>query len=205
MMIRTRHLRNGFLLCGCLLQAQTRPAAEALTAHLKNFSILHVDFTQNRTLAALSRPLKSSGSMTLSRDKGVLWQIRKPLTLGFLITPKGLKEVGADGQVRARDAKDAPVVAQMGRILQSLLQGKWSALDDYFTIRAEGSPGRWKISLAPRPQTASFIKAVQVSGGPFIERVRVEEAGGDAMEILFERPRTADPLTEAEARLFAGE
>ena len=194
----------GLFLGACLLQGQA-PLPDAVTAHLKEFSTLHVEFTQTRTLAALSRPLKASGSMTLSRELGVLWQIRKPLTLGFVITPKGLMEVGPDGKPRAKAAKDAPVVAQMGRILQSLLQGRWSALDDYFTLRAEGNPERWKIILAPKPQTASFIKGVQVAGGRFLERVHVEEAGGDTMDILFERPRTADPLTEAETRLLRGE
>lgn len=192
------------LLCAGLLQAQAPPSADALTAHLKDFSLLHVDFTQTRTLAALSRPLKSSGSMVLSKEQGVLWQIRKPLTLGFVITPKGLAEVGADGKVRLKTAKDAPVVAQMGRILQSLLQGKWSALEDFFTVRGEGNPGQWKILLTPKPQTAAFLKGIQISGGRFIQRVHVDEAGGDSMELVFERPRTADPLTAAEARLLAG-
>jgi len=192
------------LLCGCLLSAEA-PSPDALTAHLKAFSVLHVDFTQTRTLAALSRPLKSSGSMTLAREQGVLWQIRKPLALGFLIKPRGLQEVDADGRARPGTAKDAPMVAQMGRIFQALLQGRWSALDELFTLRAEGSPERWRIVLAPRPRTAAFIKAIQISGGPFIDKVQVEEPSGDRMDLVFERPRTAEPLTEVEARLFKGE
>ena len=196
---------SGLVLCAGLLQAQTAPLPDALTAHLKDIALLHVDFTQTRHLAALSRPLKSSGSMTLSRDKGVIWQIRKPLALGFVITPRGLLEVGADGVAHRKNSKDTPVVAQMGRVFQSLLQGKWSGLEESFTLHAEGQPGKWKISLAPKPRAASFLKGIQVSGGRFIDSVHVEEAGGDDMDILFERPRTADPLTEAESRLFAQE
>ena len=199
----------GFLPClllgtGLLLQGQAPSALpEALTAHLKTVTLLHADFTQTRTLAALSRPLKATGSLVLSRDQGVIWQVRKPLSLCYVITPGGIKEFGPDGTAKPKGAKDGPVVAQIGRILQSLLQGKWSALDDYFTIRAEGRPEAWKINLAPKPQTAAFLKGIQLSGGRTIDRVILQEPGGDRMELAFERPRTQDPLTEAESRLFA--
>jgi hypothetical protein len=176
--------------------------AEQLTAHLKNTPLLHVDFTQTRTLAALSRPLKTTGAMALSREHGVIWKVQKPLNLTYVVSPKGMLEIGSDGKAKQRTAKDVPMVAQMGRIIQSLLQGRWSALDDYFTLKGEGTPDRWKIILSPKPQTAAFLKGVQVSGGRFIERIHVDEAKGDAMDLVFERPRTDQPLSEAELRLF---
>jgi hypothetical protein len=90
----------------------------------------------------------------------------------------------------------------MGRIFQALLQGQWSALNDYFTVRAEGKAERWKIILVPRPQTAGLLKGVQVSGALFIERILVEETSSDGMELVFERPNMDEPLSEAELRLF---
>jgi hypothetical protein len=195
------------LLTGTLLLAQSgaeRP--DAVTAHLRDFPLLHVDFTQTRTLAALSRPLKSSGTVVVARDKGVIWQIRKPLSIGFVITPKGMLQIGPDGKPGPRAPQDAsPVLAQIGRTFQSLFQGQWEALDGYFTVRAEGRPERWKITLSPKQQTAAFLKGIQVSGGRFIERVHVDEPGGDAMDIQFEHPRPADPLSETEAHLLAAE
>jgi len=175
---------------------------ETLTAHLKNTPLLHVDFTQTRILAALSRPLKTTGRLVLSKDQGVIWQVRKPLNLTYVIGPKGTQEVGPDGKAKRKAAKDVPMVAQMGRILQALLQGQWSALDDYFTVRAEGKAERWKISLVPLPQTAGFLKGVQVSGARFIERIHVEETSGDRMDLVFEHPNMDAPLSEAELRLF---
>ena len=195
----------GAVLGGGLLLAQPAPLADAVTAHLREFSLLHVEFTQTRHLAALSRPLRSSGSMTMARDRGVLWQLRKPLCLGFVITPRGFREVGGDGRLLPKKGQEAPVLARMGQVLQSLLQGKWSVLEESFTVRAEGRPEKWKISLAPKPQAAAFLKGIQVAGGRFMETVQVQEPGGDDLQITFERPRTADPLTEAEARLLAGD
>ena len=197
----SRRWLSFLLLSASLLRAQAS-LPEVLTAHLKNTPMLHVEFTQTRTLAALSRPLKTTGRMVLDRDHGVIWQVRKPLNLTYVVGPKGMLEVGPDGKAKQRSAKDVPMVAQMGRIIQALLQGRWSALDDYFTMKGEGSAERWKILLTPKPQTAAFLKGVQVSGGRFIDRIHVDEASGDGMELLFERPKTDEPLSDAELRLF---
>lgn len=192
------------LLSVCVLQAESSRAGlpEALTAHLKNTPLLHVNFIQTRTLAALSRPLKITGNLVLSRAEGVIWQVRTPINLTYVMSPKGMLEVGPDGKAKRKASKDVPMVAQMGRILQALLQGQWSALDDYFTVSAEGKADRWKIVLVPRPLTAAFIKGVQVTGARFIERIHVEEASGDAMNLVFERPNVDEPLSETELRLF---
>jgi Outer membrane lipoprotein carrier protein LolA-like len=203
-MIMSKRLFPFLSLSACVLQAQTPNTVlpEVLTAHLKNTPLLHVDFTQTRTLAALSRPLKTTGRLVLAKDQGVIWQVRKPLNLTYVIGPKGMLEVGPDGKAKRKAAKDVPMVAQMGRIFQALLQGQWSALNDYFTVRAEGKAERWKIILVPRPQTAGLLKGVQVSGALFIERILVEETSSDGMELVFERPNMDEPLSEAELRLF---
>jgi hypothetical protein len=96
-------------------------------------------------------------------------------------------------------------VAQIGRIFQSLLQGKWSALDDYFTVKGEGRADRWTITLVPKPQVASFLKGVRVSGGRFIERVHVDEPGGDTMDLTFLNVRTDLPVSPMETRLYSFE
>jgi len=198
-----KRLLSFLLLSAWVLPAQSAASLpEVLTAHLKNTPMLHVEFTQTRTLAALSRPLKTTGRMVLDRDHGVIWQVRKPLNLTYVVGPKGMLEVGSDGKSKVRSAKDVPMIAQMGRIIQALLQGKWSALDDFFTMRGEGAADRWKIVLVPKPQTAAFLTGVQVNGGRFIERIHVDEASGDGMDLLFERPRTDEPLSEAEQKLF---
>ncbi|MCE1229696.1 MAG: outer membrane lipoprotein carrier protein LolA [Firmicutes bacterium] len=176
--------------------------AERLTAHLQTTPRLHVDFVQTRTLAALSRPLKTTGKLVLAREQGVIWQVKKPLNLTYVMGPKGMKEVGADGKARLKTAQDVPMVAQMGRIFQGLLQGRWSVLEEYFTVKGEGTPEQWRILLAAKPQTAAFVKAVDVKGGRFIDRIVVTEASGDTMELRFEKPRPNEPLSDEELRLF---
>ena len=187
-----------------ILGAQALPGA--LTAQLKATPLLHAEFTQTRTLAALSRPLKSSGSLVVSRDKGVIWRLAKPMPLTLVVTPRGLVEVDRDGKKKTQASKDAPMVAQMAGIMKSLLEGQWSALEGLFKVTSETGPGgKWTITLSPRPSTRAFLEGVRIRGGAFIDDIQVKEASGDTTELAFVNQRVDVPLSLAETQLFAAE
>jgi hypothetical protein len=192
---------KSLLLLTSLTLAAQDPAS--LTALLRNAPVVHAEFTQTRTLAALSRPLKASGSLVLARDQGVIWELRKPAAITYVMGPKGLLVVTGDGQRARKSAREAPVVAQLGRVFAALIQGDLTGLGEFFTVTGSGNPERWELVLRPKPQTAAFLKRVQLNGGRSIERLRIEEPGGDHMELSFEHPRLDAPLTGAEASLLA--
>lgn len=197
MLMRTLPL----LLLGLLAAEGTRQA-EALTAHLRQTALVHGTFTQTRHLAALRRPLSSNGSLVVDRERGVIWQVKKPIAMTFVMGPAGIAEFDANGQRKRTASKDTPMVSQMGRIVKSLLKGEWNAVEEYFTIRSAGSPERWDIILDPKPTTAAYLRQVRVQGAAFLERIQVVEAGGDRMELVFQDLRTDLPLSDAEARLY---
>jgi len=174
-----------------------------LADHLKDAAVVHADFEQVRTLAALSRPLKASGSLVLVRDKGVLWRMAKPVAMTYVMGPKGLLTVDGAGRRERRTARDLPVVGQMGRLFQALVQGDWKALEGSFTLTGSGTPAHWEVSLVPTARAVGFPKRLRLTGGRFVERILLEEAGGDRMEITFSRQRLDAPVTEAEGLLLA--
>jgi hypothetical protein len=188
------------LLPGAVLQGQM---PSGLTAHLAEAACIHLDFSQTRTLAALSRPLKASGSLVLDRDKGVIWALQHPVALTYVMGPRGLLVVNGDGSRERKSAREAPMVAQMGQIFQALAKGDWHALDAYFTVTGEGRPERWEVNLTPNAQAAAFVKHIRLNGGRFIDRIRVDEAAGDRTELVFQHQTMDAPLTGAEAALLA--
>jgi hypothetical protein len=196
--------QNAFCLAAALLPAPlpAQGALDALTAHLRDAALVHLDFTQTRHLQALSRPLKSSGSMVLARDKGVIWAIARPVAITYVIGPKGLLVVNPDGSQERKGARETPMVAQMGRIFQAVAQGDWQPLESLFSVTGEGRPERWSVTLLPKPQAAPFLKRIRLDGGAFVERIRIDEAGGDRQELAFEHQRTDAPLTAAETKLL---
>jgi hypothetical protein len=174
-----------------------------LTAHLKDAACVHLDFTQTRTLAALSRPLKASGSLVLARDQGVIWTLKRPVAITYVMGPKGLLVVNGDGTRETKTARDAPMVSQMGQIFRAVAQGDWHVLESFFTVTGEGRPDRWQVNLAPKAQAASFVQRIRLDGGRFIDRIRIDEAAGDHTELVFQHQTTDAPVTGAEAALLA--
>ena len=174
-----------------------------LNDHLTDAAVVHADFEQVRTLAALSRPLKAGGSLVLARDKGVIWHLARPVSMTYVMGPKGLLTVDGEGRRERRTARDLPVVGQMGRLFQALVQGDWKALEGTFAMTGSGTPAHWEVALVPTARAAGFPKRLRLTGGRFVERIQIEEAGGDRMEITFSHQRTDAPVTEAEALLLA--
>lgn len=191
-----------FLSAGLALAAQP-VSPEALTAHLREAAVVHLAFRQTRTLAALSRPVASSGSLVLARDLGVIWELRRPVAMTYVMGPKGLLVVSGDGRRERRSAREAPVVAQLVQVFQALVQGDLKGLGEFFTVTGAGSPAAWELTLRPRARAEAFVQRVQLAGGRGIDRIRIEEPGGDRLELKFENLRLDDPLTEAERRLLA--
>ena len=190
------------LLAGLALSAQA-PSPEALTAHLREAAVVHLAFRQTRTLAALSRPVTSTGALVLARDLGVIWELRRPVAMTYVMGPKGLLVVAGDGRRERRSAREAPVVAQLGQVFQALVQGDLKGLGEFFTVTGTGSAAAWELTLRPRPRAEAFVKRVTLAGGRGIDRIRIEEPGGDHLELSFENLRLDEPLTEAERRLLA--
>jgi len=192
------------LLSAMALQAQALLPGN-LAAHLREAAVIHLDFSQTRTLAALSRPLKASGSLVLVRDKGVIWALKRPVALTYVMGAQGLTVVNGDGSREHKSAREAPMAAQMGQIFRALAQGDWKVLGNFFTVTGEGGSERWEVDLLPNAQAAAFVKRVHLNGGRFIDRIRIEEATGDRTELAFQHQTADAPLTGAEAALLAGE
>jgi hypothetical protein len=54
-------------------------------------------------------------------------------------------------------------------------------------------------------QIAQFLTGLQLSGGRFVESIRIGEVGGDSTQIRFRNTQGASVPNDEELRLFGGE
>jgi outer membrane lipoprotein-sorting protein len=176
---------------------------DALSARFGKTAVVSSDFTQTRTIAALTRPVRSGGRLVYARDRGVIWQIEKPYRATYVIDDARIVEIDGNGLRRERSAKEAPAVAEVGRVFRSIVSGDRKTLVEYFRVAALGDASKWELRLSPREKVAPFLKSVVVRGGNFIDYILLVEPSGDATELAFERQRADAMLAEADARFFA--
>ena len=190
----------------CLAGMLPAVAADMLSqigSQIEQYQVVRAEFVQTKQMAALKRPLVTSGRLIFSRSQGVLWQIEKPYRVSYVLGETRIVEIGSDGVRRVRETRDIPGLAQVGRVFRAMLGANSAALREYFDASVQGDPSKWVIELKPRQsQLAQYLNGMNLSGGRFVEEIRISEAGGDNTQISFRNSRGAAALDEAEAALF---
>jgi hypothetical protein len=169
------------------------PLRERIAAGLGRTAVLRAEFTQTKTVAALTRPLVTAGSMVYARQHGVLWRIEQPYRVTYALTDAGVSEIDAAG-VRRPALGEGPGLQHLSRIFRALFEPDFKALERYFTVDAAGNAGRWQMTLTPGPALRRVFRGVHLQGGRFVEQVSFDEANGDTLVIRFHNLREATGL-----------
>ncbi|WP_158935826.1 outer membrane lipoprotein carrier protein LolA [Burkholderia sp. S171] len=177
-----------------------------IATHLAQAKGVRAQFTQTQTLAAMKQPLVSTGSLVFFRERGVIWQIDTPYKATYVITDTGVSEVNANGQrMNSKSSDGVRGVAQVSRMMRAMLGGDLSALYAQFDVHADGTPAQWRMQLTPnQPQLAQSIKGLEMSGGDYLQALRITLANGDVTRIDFANSAAVSELPPADRTLFGG-
>lgn len=171
-------------------------------------SILRGHFVQHKHLAELEQPLVSSGHYVLARDRGLLWQVEKPVESTLVITPDALTE-RSQGRLTAHiSAAQRPALGAVASVLLAVFQGDTAQLSQYFNIERRGAEDA-TLTLTPKTDAVkNFISRLTLSGDLRNDntgrRIRIEQPGGD-FSVIDLSPSDAGPetLTPQEQRAFS--
>ena len=205
-------MRAQIILCLFMALSATawaQSANEALltrvASQLDQHAVVRAEFVQSKQVAALKRPLVTSGHLLFSRQHGVLWQIEHPYRVSYILGEDRVVEIAADGSRKERLARDLPGLAQVGRVFRAMLGANTSALRNHFDLQIQGEPQRWVLTLKPQQaQIAQFIEQLEIRGGAFVSEIHVQEAAGDSTHIKLRNSAGGAGLTEQEQKLFSG-
>ncbi|PLZ04293.1 hypothetical protein CY652_01050 [Burkholderia sp. WAC0059] len=175
-----------------------------IAARLARANGIRAQFVQTQTSAALRQPLVSRGSLVFVRASGAIWRIDAPYRTAWVVTDTGEAAVGPDGRrVPGASSGGARGVAEVSRMMRAMLGGDLSALYSQFTVRAEGTPARWHMTLVPnQPQLAQSIVSMEMDGGDALTTLRIALARGDTLRIDFSNVVPIDAPTPAERALL---
>ena len=176
-----------------------------MTEKLQRSPVLRADFRQDRFLKVLGRPLVSRGKLVFVAGDGVLWQVEDPHEVTFLIRPDAVIEWEGEGTPRRVGMSANPAFRLLTDMLLGVLAGDSSVLQKAFEAEALPADTGWRLRLHPKTgDLSAAVAVIEIAGGAFVEKVRVEEATGDALDFSFSGfSMTPAELSAAERAYFA--
>ena len=144
----------------------------SIGARLTTAEELHCRFEQEKNLPFLTRPLRSSGEISISREHGLRWRVNKPVVSEMTVDISGV-------QLDGRPVKDNGSGKLIASLMQAFMTGELAALEQNFALTGQLSDERWQLVLRPR---SSFLKAaltrVEVDGASTLQQVVIVEQNG---------------------------
>jgi hypothetical protein len=184
---------------GGLLALALALAAPVASAGLAPLGDLHGQFTQEKRVAGLPKPLRSKGDFDLLKGKGLVWRTLAPLQGTVVLGPRGVWALQAGGPPR-RLAAGGEALDLMTRLLAM----DPAALGADFGVEDLRPQAGFDYELTPKsPLLAKVFRRVRVRGHSRVEQADLEEASGDSTRLRFDAvsPRAGALSADEEALL----
>jgi outer membrane lipoprotein-sorting protein len=180
--------------------------AQALAAGASGFDLDHLmallatrsggeaRFTEERTVASLDTPLRSSGRLSFAAPDRFARHTEEPSAESMEV--QGNSVVLRRGtRTRRMNLDTVPELAALTDALRGTLSGNAALLQRHFGVAVRGNAGRWVLALTPRDaKLAGSLTGIEVTGsGPDVRSIEMNMAGGDRSLMLVEPLRPNRP------------
>jgi len=178
------------------------PPAEfaSVTHRLQRVQVMRSQFTQQKQIKILKKPLISKGIVVFSQQQGLYWQIDSPLHSITIFTKQGIFEKKDGVVMRHTQAK----TGNFGELLTAIFAGDTATLAGYFDVYFSVETDGWRIGLRPKTELLQqALRKITLQGRQHVEEVVIEELRGDVTQLQFSAINTSPhQLTEQEQNYF---
>ncbi|MDO4698454.1 MAG: outer membrane lipoprotein carrier protein LolA [Pasteurellaceae bacterium] len=166
-------------------------SAQDLVAILQQPQTIHGDFTQQRFLKALPKPITTTGNFTLLKNKGLLWQMQKPFASDVRVTAQGIMQWNGQAWVENRKMGQS----QQIQLFLGVLSGNIEGLSSQFNLQLTGTADNWQLRLTPSSLLMKQIFShIQLHGDTLVKRIELHETQGDRTVIELQNNQVNQPL-----------
>lgn len=166
------------------------------------------NFSQVKTISAVNRSMKSSGTFIFSLD-GIMWKTQKPFPSTMVVGMTSVKQTLANGKETVIDASSNQIFTSISTTLSAMFSGNSEVLQNNFDVDFTSAGSDWKAVLSPKD---SMVKKILVSlsiGGKATENsadlnsIVMTEATGDTITYNFTDQKYPKELTDDEKAYFS--
>jgi hypothetical protein len=140
----------------------------------------HVEFIEQKFIAALNRPIESSGELRFDAPDHLEQRTLKPRA-ETLILDNGTLTVDRGRTHRSMDMHAFPQVEPLVEGIRATLAGDRAALEHIFRIEFTGSMARWTLTLLPlESKVKQIVAQVKIDGvRDQLIKVEIRQTDGD--------------------------
>jgi outer membrane lipoprotein carrier protein LolA len=147
-------------------------------------------FVERRDLAALTAPLRSSGTLVYVAPGRLEKHTTKPAPESLILEGERLTiEKIEGGPKRVLNLPDYPVLWAFVESIRSTLAGDLGTLNRFYRVELAGRPSQWRLVLVPtEPKMREVVREIRIDGREdWIGSISVFEAGGDRSTMTITR------------------
>lgn len=143
-------------------------------------------FKQIRLVQGLSQPLVSSGTFSLSKRSGLLWQQTNPFSSTLIITDSKIEQKLLDNPPTILTKEEQPIIFSFTRIFLAIFQGDIHQVTQYFNIYFIGTKDHWKIALTPKEEPLNkAIQSIELQGASTVASITIKDRQKNTLTITF--------------------
>jgi outer membrane lipoprotein-sorting protein len=156
-----------------------------------------------RTIGLLATEVKSDGELTLVAPDRLRWELFPPDAISYWVTPEGFAFATPDGGGSVGKAAAGRFATVLSDLLV-LVGGDLASLRARYDFTVTKAGDTTTLVATPRdPEVRRQVARLQMAMGPelwTVQRIVIEEAGGDRSEITFRDVRRDVPVEPAKMR-----
>lgn len=178
-------LLSSLLACLMALSAHSAHAAEWEVSDLMNLlsqqKTRKAFFVEKKYIAALDRPLESSGELSFTAPDRLEKRITKPKPEAVALEGDKVLIERSNGRKLRLSLSERPEVSGFVESIRSTLTGDRSALERFYALKLTGTAEQWQLSLVPlQPQMLKIINEIRIAGArDVIATIEFMQADGD--------------------------
>lgn len=177
---------------------------ERIQSTLAKPDVLCGHFEQQKKLAGVKSPVKSSGRFCINTQRGILWKTQKPFSNTLKLTRNDITQFNGNNVTMKLNARQEPMVKMINNLLFSVMSGDLAQLENHFRIHSGIQQKRWNANLiAKNANLAKVIEKISITGDTYIRTIAISERTGDRTFITFSGIQTGrTAMKPDEAALF---
>lgn len=181
---------------------------DSVCKNLAKHPIMTGDFSQVKTISAVNRSMKSSGTFIFSLD-GIMWKTEKPFPSTMVVGMTSVKQTLANGKETVIDASSNQIFTSISTTLSAMFSGNADVLQNNFDVDFSSSGSDWKAVLSPKDSMVKKILTSLTIGGKAtanssdLNSIVMAEATGDTITYSFTNQKYPKELTTDEKSYFS--